>query len=149
MRSFRRRCTLQLGSAVCCITRLCLVPSKHLLIQDSSHICAVLPAPSSLQIMLYDNPQLVSTYLAAFQVTSDRQYAGERTVCLVARETCEVSTACLTWPCGHFACRACAHVACWPCGRVAWQTPAAGEGGQPLLVHHAAARQLLSTCRGL
>jgi len=27
--------------------------------------------------MLYDNPQLVSTYLAAFQITGDAQYACE------------------------------------------------------------------------
>lgn len=26
--------------------------------------------------MLYDNPQLAHTYLAAFQLTGDRQYAG-------------------------------------------------------------------------
>lgn len=30
--------------------------------------------------MLYDNPQLVSTYLAAFQITGDPLYASEHLV---------------------------------------------------------------------
>ena len=30
------------------------------------------------EIMLYDNPQLALTYLAAFQITQDAQYAGGR-----------------------------------------------------------------------
>lgn len=30
------------------------------------------------RVQLYDNPQLASTYLAAFQVTGDARFAGER-----------------------------------------------------------------------
>lgn len=92
------------------------------------------PASSSLQIMLYDNPQLVSTYLAAFQITGDRQYAGEWTVCLIAWDICGVSTACLPGRAGMLLDWLCAHVACRPCGGIAWQVPAEGEGGQLPLV---------------
>ena len=49
--------------------------------------CSSFPHPRSrtrtlavphFEIMLYDNPQLVQTYLEAFQLTGDRQYAGAR-----------------------------------------------------------------------
>lgn len=81
---------MRLGPVLCERAALCAAeqscqPDEHAL--PGTLLTAALPRPAP---QLYDNPQLASTYLAAFQVTGDAQLAGESRSSASCRARCSL-----------------------------------------------------------